>query len=135
MQLVAKVLPSREAINEVQRIATSFWNDHPDQYIAIHCAYGEAAARGGACRSPAGAAPSLAWRHGTAPSAPVLRVRQRCLCISYGAGQPLNLVVPAHPPPQASTAQALSCARSSARPAASPWTKLLRALPRRGRQE
>lgn len=38
-----QVLPSREAIDEVERIAGSFWGEHPDQYIAIHCAYGEAA--------------------------------------------------------------------------------------------
>lgn len=36
-----QVLPSREAIDEVERIARSFWGEHPDQYIAIHCAYGE----------------------------------------------------------------------------------------------
>ena len=36
-----QVLPSREAIDEVERIARSFWSEQPDQYIAIHCAYGE----------------------------------------------------------------------------------------------
>ena len=41
LQLVAKVLPAREAIDEVQRIAQSFWAEHPDLYIAIHCAYGQ----------------------------------------------------------------------------------------------
>ena len=39
-QLIAKVLPSREAINEVERIAKSFWREHPEKFIAIHCAYG-----------------------------------------------------------------------------------------------
>ncbi|KAI7835650.1 hypothetical protein COHA_010442 [Chlorella ohadii] len=40
VQLIAKVLPSREAIDEVERIARSFWSEQPNQYIAIHCAYG-----------------------------------------------------------------------------------------------
>eukprot|EP00884_Botryococcus_braunii_P013253 jgi/Botrbrau1/21929/Bobra.0249s0053.2 len=40
VQLVAKVFPSEEAINEVKKIATDFWARHPDQYIAIHCAFG-----------------------------------------------------------------------------------------------
>ncbi|KAL4422635.1 hypothetical protein ABPG75_008832 [Micractinium tetrahymenae] len=40
VQLIAKVLPSREAINEVERIAKSFWAEHPSRFIAIHCAYG-----------------------------------------------------------------------------------------------
>ena len=36
-----QVLPPLEAINEVEHIARSYWADHPDRYIAIHCAYGE----------------------------------------------------------------------------------------------
>lgn len=36
LQLIAKVLPSREAINEVERIAKSFWAEHPSLFIAIH---------------------------------------------------------------------------------------------------
>ncbi|KAL4852861.1 mRNA-capping enzyme [Chlorella vulgaris] len=40
VQLIAKVLPTREAIAEVERIANSFWAQHPEQHIAIHCAYG-----------------------------------------------------------------------------------------------
>jgi protein-tyrosine phosphatase len=40
MQLVAKVLPPPEAIDEVERVADAFWAVHPDRYIAIHCAYG-----------------------------------------------------------------------------------------------
>jgi alpha-glucan,water dikinase len=40
VQLVAKVLPSQQAIDAVERIARSFWAQHPDHYIAIHCAYG-----------------------------------------------------------------------------------------------
>lgn len=39
-QLVAKVYPPRSAIAEVIEIASRFWADHPDEYIAIHCAYG-----------------------------------------------------------------------------------------------
>lgn len=40
VQLVAKVLPSKDAVDEVECVAKEFWSRHPDQYIAIHCAYG-----------------------------------------------------------------------------------------------
>lgn len=40
VQLVAKVLPSKDAVDEVERVAKEFWSRHPDQHIAIHCAYG-----------------------------------------------------------------------------------------------
>lgn len=40
IQLVAKVTPSQEAVNQVVAAAGAFWEKHPDQYIAIHCAYG-----------------------------------------------------------------------------------------------
>lgn len=40
IQLVAKVLPPQEAIDEVEQVAKEFWSRHPDKYIAIHCAYG-----------------------------------------------------------------------------------------------
>lgn len=40
VQLVAKVLPPQEAIDEVQRTAQGFWKRRPGDYIAIHCAYG-----------------------------------------------------------------------------------------------
>eukprot|EP00887_Chlorella_sp_A99_P000324 scaffold13.g324.t1 len=39
-ETVQLVLPPPEAINEVEEIARSYWSDHPDKYIAIHCAYG-----------------------------------------------------------------------------------------------
>ena len=39
-QLVAKVYPPRASIAEVIDIASRFWADHPEEYIAIHCAYG-----------------------------------------------------------------------------------------------
>ena len=41
VQLVAKEFPPLESVQEVGRIATEFWDKHPDEYIAIHCAYGE----------------------------------------------------------------------------------------------
>ena len=41
MQLVAKILPAQQAMNRVIEIADRFWETHPDQYIGIHCAYGE----------------------------------------------------------------------------------------------
>lgn len=40
LQLVAKTLPTQEDINKVIAIADKFWSDHPEEYIAIHCAYG-----------------------------------------------------------------------------------------------
>lgn len=40
VQLVAKVLPPQEAIDDVQRTAEMFWMRRPDEFIAIHCAYG-----------------------------------------------------------------------------------------------
>ena len=40
VQLVAKELPPLEFVREVARAANNFWARHPDQYIAIHCAYG-----------------------------------------------------------------------------------------------
>ncbi|GAB4819930.1 hypothetical protein N2152v2_006976 [Parachlorella kessleri] len=40
VQLVAKVLPPQDAIEEVARIANEYWGRCPDKYIAIHCAYG-----------------------------------------------------------------------------------------------
>lgn len=40
VQLVAKVLPSKDAVDQVERVAKEFWSRHPDQHIAIHCAYG-----------------------------------------------------------------------------------------------
>jgi len=40
VQLVAKVLPSIEAICKVQTVAQEFWSRKPDEHIAIHCAYG-----------------------------------------------------------------------------------------------
>lgn len=40
IQLVAKVLPPQEAIDEVQLTAQTFWARKPHEYIAIHCAYG-----------------------------------------------------------------------------------------------
>lgn len=41
VQLVAKVYPPRASIAEVIDIASRFWADHPEEYISIHCAYGE----------------------------------------------------------------------------------------------
>ena len=40
VQLIAKVLPPIEAIDDVQRVAQDFWTRKPDDFIAIHCAYG-----------------------------------------------------------------------------------------------
>jgi len=40
VQLVAKVLPSVDAICKVQEVSQEFWSRKPDEYIAIHCAYG-----------------------------------------------------------------------------------------------
>lgn len=40
IQLVAKVLPLRSAVDAVIETAQIFWKEHPEQYIAIHCAYG-----------------------------------------------------------------------------------------------
>lgn len=40
IQLVAKVLPPKSAIDQVERVAREFWSRKPDDYIAIHCAYG-----------------------------------------------------------------------------------------------
>ncbi len=41
VQLVAKVFPLAEQVKQVIDIAERFWEQHPDEYIAIHCAYGE----------------------------------------------------------------------------------------------
>ena len=40
MQLIAKVFPTQHAVNRVIELADRFWSEQPDQYIAIHCAYG-----------------------------------------------------------------------------------------------
>jgi protein-tyrosine phosphatase len=40
IQLVAKVLPPKSAVDQVERVAREFWSRKPDDYIAIHCAYG-----------------------------------------------------------------------------------------------
>ncbi len=40
IQLVAKVLPPPEAINAVAEAAEEFWARRPNDFIAIHCAYG-----------------------------------------------------------------------------------------------
>ena len=40
VMLSAQELPSREAVREVIAVADAFWAAHPDDYIAIHCAYG-----------------------------------------------------------------------------------------------
>lgn len=40
VQLVAKELPPLAFVREVAAAANEFWAQHPDQYIAIHCAYG-----------------------------------------------------------------------------------------------
>ena len=44
LQLVAKAFPQQAAVNKVAEVATKFWRTHPHKHIAIHCAYGEAAA-------------------------------------------------------------------------------------------
>ncbi len=41
-QLVAKELPPREFVQEVLAVAHAFWAERPNDYIAIHCAYGTA---------------------------------------------------------------------------------------------
>ena len=102
VQLVAKIIPPREQIDEVVRVATRFWAAHPDMYIAIHCAYG-----GWAGGSPAECArvcppllphpPSRSTLHPTPNTPP---------------HPPAS-----HQPAQASTALALWYAPSSARPA------------------
>lgn len=40
VQLVAKQLPSQQAIDRVAAAANDFWARHPTRAIAIHCAYG-----------------------------------------------------------------------------------------------
>lgn len=40
MQLVAKMFPGKASIMQVMKTARTFWDKHPTQYIAIHCAYG-----------------------------------------------------------------------------------------------
>ncbi len=35
-----QMLPSQETVAEVIAAADQFWKEHPDAYIAIHCAYG-----------------------------------------------------------------------------------------------
>lgn len=46
VQLVAKELPPLEFVREVGAAANAFWAQHPEQYIAIHCAYGTGVSRG-----------------------------------------------------------------------------------------
>jgi len=38
--LVAKVFPTQKAVNSVVEKAEKFWGEHPNDCIAIHCAYG-----------------------------------------------------------------------------------------------
>lgn len=40
IQLVAKELPPRSAIDKVERVAKEFWARKPEEHAAIHCAYG-----------------------------------------------------------------------------------------------
>jgi hypothetical protein len=40
IQLVAKELPSLDNVREVAACANAFWAQHPQQHVAIHCAYG-----------------------------------------------------------------------------------------------
>lgn len=40
ISLIAKELPPEEFVAEVTIAANAFWRKHPDQYIAVHCAYG-----------------------------------------------------------------------------------------------
>jgi hypothetical protein len=40
ISLVAKELPPSEYVDSVCLAAQEFWRAHPDEYIAIHCAYG-----------------------------------------------------------------------------------------------
>jgi hypothetical protein len=42
IQLVAKELPPPEFVDAVVAVARAFWAQHPDEYIAVHCAYGGA---------------------------------------------------------------------------------------------
>ena len=35
-----QMLPSRETVRQVIQAAKAFWAQHPDDHIAIHCAYG-----------------------------------------------------------------------------------------------
>ena len=35
-----QMLPSQKTVDEVIREAQAFWQTKPDEYIAIHCAYG-----------------------------------------------------------------------------------------------
>lgn len=35
-----QMLPSRETVQEVIREAQAFWQQHPDEFVAIHCSYG-----------------------------------------------------------------------------------------------
>jgi hypothetical protein len=39
-QLVAKTFPPGSAISQVIKTAKSYWEENPERYIAIHCAYG-----------------------------------------------------------------------------------------------
>ena len=45
LQLVAKAFPGRGSITQVIKTARSYWRQHPNNYIAIHCAYGEGTAQ------------------------------------------------------------------------------------------
>ncbi|KAK9817058.1 hypothetical protein WJX72_008938 [[Myrmecia] bisecta] len=40
VHLVAKMFPEHKSIVKVVEIAQAFWAKHPDEYVAIHCAYG-----------------------------------------------------------------------------------------------
>lgn len=40
VQLVAKIFPGKASITQVIKTARTFWDLHPEHYIAIHCAYG-----------------------------------------------------------------------------------------------
>jgi hypothetical protein len=40
VQLVAKELPPLEFVREVGAVCNAFWAAHPQEYIAVHCAYG-----------------------------------------------------------------------------------------------
>lgn len=40
LNLIAKVIPPKEAVDQVETIAREYWSRHPDRYIATHCAYG-----------------------------------------------------------------------------------------------
>lgn len=41
IKLIAKELPRRDFVRRVAEAANAFWREHSDQFIAIHCAYGE----------------------------------------------------------------------------------------------